>query len=74
MFDQLHKQLRVGDHVLVNDPPFSEPVSAEIVRCYNNGGLCVKFPDGRRRFFSGREGFDDILAAARKSEDGFVPL
>jgi hypothetical protein len=74
MFDQLHRQLKPGDFVLVNDPPFSEPLPAEIVRCSNNGGLCVKFPDGRQRYFSGREGFADIVAAARKAEGGYVSL
>jgi hypothetical protein len=74
MFDQLHRQLRAGDFVLVNDPPFKKPVAAEVIKCSTNGGLCVKFADGRQRYFSGREGFADIIAAARKVEDSYVPL
>jgi hypothetical protein len=74
MFDQLHIQLKPGDYVLVNDPPFKKPLPAKIVMCGNNGGLCVRFLDGRQRYFSSREGFGDILSAARKTEDGYIPL
>lgn len=74
MLDQLHRKLRPGDFVLVNDPPFKKPVAAEIVRCFRFDGLCIKFADGRQRYFSSREGFHDILAAARRVGDNYVPL
>jgi hypothetical protein len=74
MFDQLHRQLRPGDFVLVNDPPFKKPLPAEVVRCFAYNGLCVKFADGRQRYFSSREGFADILSAARKVGDSYMPL
>lgn len=74
MLDQLHRQLRAGDFVLVKDPPFQKPVAAEVVRCYKFDSICIKFADGRQRYFSSREGFDDILAAARKVGDNYVPL
>jgi hypothetical protein len=71
MLDQLHRALRPGDFVLVNDPPFKKPVPAKVVRCFRYDGLCVKFADG---YFSSREGFDDILSAARKVGDSYIPL
>jgi hypothetical protein len=74
MLDQLHRKLRPGDYVLVNDPPFIKPLPAEVVRCFAYNGLCVKFADGRQRYFSSREGFDDILSAARKVGDSYMPL
>jgi hypothetical protein len=74
MFDQLHRQLKRGDFVLVNDPPFKKPIPAKIISCGNNGGLCVRFSDGRQRYFSGREGFADILSAARKVGNDYIPL
>jgi hypothetical protein len=74
MLDQLHRKLRPGDFVLVNDPPFKHPLAAKVVKCFNFDGLCVKFADGRQRYFSSREGFADILAAARWVGDKYVPL
>jgi hypothetical protein len=74
MLDQLHRKLRPGDHVLVNDPPFKNPQPAVIVHCFHYNGLCVRFADGRQRYFSSRQGFADILGAARKVGDDYIPL
>jgi hypothetical protein len=74
MLDQLHAKLRPGDFVLVNDPPFKKPVAAEVIQTFGYNGVAIKFLDGRRRYFSSREGFDDILTAVRKVGDEYVPL
>lgn len=74
MLDSLHRKLRRGDFVLVNDPPFKKPLAAEVVGCFRFDGICVRFADGRQRYFSSREGFRDILAGARKVDDSYVPL
>lgn len=74
LLDQLHRQLRTGDFVLVNDPPFAKPQPAEVVRCFNYNGICVRFLDGRQRYFSSREGFADILSGARRVGDKYIPL
>lgn len=72
--DALHRQLRPGDFVLVNDPPFKNPVAAKVVKCSNYGCLVIEFNDGRKRFFSSRDSFEDIVGAARRNGDGFEPL
>jgi hypothetical protein len=74
LLDSLHCKLRRGDFVLVNDPPFKKPVAAEVIACGNYGSLCIKFADGRRRYFSSRDSYADILAAARRNGDGYEPL
>lgn len=74
MLDQLHKKLRAGDYVLVLDPPFSKPVAAEVLKVYGYNSICVRFSDGRYRYFSSRDGFADILAGARHVDGTYVPL
>lgn len=74
LFDALHRKLRRGDFVLVNDPPFKKPVAAEVVHCGLHGCLTIQFLDGRKRFFGSRDSYADILAAARRNGDSFEPL
>ena len=74
LFDELHRKLRKGDFVLVVDPPFTNPVAAEVIRCGNYGALSIKFADGRTRFFSSRDSYEDIVGGARRNGEGFEPL
>lgn len=64
------RHLRVGDYILVNG--HQEP--ARIFRTDHYGTIAVAWEDGRQRWFSSREGYADILAAARPLDGTFKPL
>ena len=70
-----HYQLRKGDFVLVNDPPFKNPIAAEVIKTFGFNGLAVRFSDGRQRYFCSRKGYSDIVAGARPDTEGnYLPL
>lgn len=65
--------LRAGDYVLVANDDEPRGTVAQVVMAKPHT-IGVRFPSGEERYLSSREGFGDILAAARWVEDHWAAL